>query len=300
MEKGDAKQLGALGFCAFSVPAILLLPQTGWESVLLAVAGCILVVTFGRPVTGRDCKALSVVLLLWNILLMGKLAREISLLYGTDTPLPGLLLLLLSAYCGKKGAGPVVGSVLSFFLIGIYGVLFVFAVPDMDLGRLMPERETELLNLPYGFFPLLILYMYRGGRKTGAMWAAIGGALAVGAALITEGLGAPDFYTASQSVNLFGTMERLEPFVASAVTAGGFCILTTLIRVNEGLWEGLRKEKKNYPIELFLLPSLALCILASRIPHRIWALGTTLCWGLIPILTQVIVPKEKAQKFLKK
>ena len=288
------KQIGALGLCAFSVPAILFLPQTGWEPVLLVTVGSMLVVTFGKAVKGNECKLLSVPLMLWNILIMGKLAWEISVLYGTENPLPGLLLLLLGAYSVKKKASPVVGAVLSFFLIAIYSILYVFAVPNIEWSHLMPERERSILGVSYGFLPLLLLYMYRGvGKKQRFLWTAIGSLLALGAAVVTEGVGAPDFYTAAKSVNLFGTMERLEPFVAAAVTAGGFCILSMLMNVNEILWKGVCGEKKNYPIEKIILPSMALCIIASRIPDEVWALGTTLCWGLIPILTQPIVCKKK-------
>ena len=288
------KQIGALGFCAFSVPAILFLPQTGWESVLLVMAGAILVGTLGRAVKGRALMLLSLPVLLWNVLIMGWLGRQIGPLYGTASPLPGLLLILLAAYSTSKRTSAVVGAVLSFFLIGIYGVLFLFAMPNVELSRLLPAKENDVGNLSYGFLPLLLLYMYREeGKKQRLLWITSGAILALGASLITEGMGAPDFYTASKTVNLFGTMERLEPFVAAAVTVGGFCILSLLIGVNESVWIGLWGEKKKYPSEIFILASMLLCIVATGISDRIWSLGTTICWGLIPIITQLVACKKK-------
>ncbi len=288
------KQLGALGLCAFSVPAILFLPQMGWESVLLVTVAGILVVSFGRAVAGPTGKLLSLPLLLWNTLILGKLAWEISSVYGTDNPLPGLLLLLLAAYGVKKQAHPVVGAVLAFFLMGIYGILYLFALPNIELKRLIPERETEIWSMAYGFLPLLLLYMYKEeGRKQRFLWTGIGAVLALGAAMVTEGVGAENFYTAAKSVNLFGAMERLEPFVASAVTAGGFCLLGLILIVNENIWTGMWSEKKSYPVEFMILPSIAVCLVAPRIENEIWALGTTLCWGLIPVITQFVVYKKK-------
>ncbi len=288
------RQLGALAFCGFSVPAILFLPQAGWEAVLLVTLGTVLVVTFGRPMAESPGKLLGLPLILWNVVMMGKLARETAGIFGTENPLPGLLLLLLAAYGGKKQTVPVVGAVVSFFLIGIYGILYLFAMPNIDVQNLVPEREGNIWGLSYGFLPLLLLYMYKGEEKSQRiLWTGAGALLALGAAVITEGMGARDFYTAAKSVNLFGTMERLEPFVASAVTAGGFCILGMLINVNEKLWQGIRNEKKKYPIEFLIMPSLALCIMAPEIPEKVWALGTTLCWGLLPIITQFVVQKKK-------
>lgn len=288
------KQLGALGLCAFSVPAVLFLPQAGWESVLMVTLGSLLVVTFGRPVTENTGKLLSLPLFVWNILMMGKLAWEISTIYGTENPLPGLLLLLLAAYGVKKQAVPVVGAVLGFFIIGIYGSLYLFALPNVELERLIPEREGELWGIAYGFLPMLLLYMHKEkDRRQRFLWTGAAAILALGAAVIKEGMGAGDFYTAAKSVNLFGTMERLEPFVASAVTAGGFCLLGLLMNVNETIWMRLRKESKKCPTEYLLILSMGVCIIASGIKNEAWALGTTLCWGLIPILTQLVVSKKK-------
>ena len=294
MNKTGEKQIGAWGFCAFSLPAILLLPQAGWETVLVVTLGSGMVAIFGRSVIGSVGWALSLPLILWNGVIIGKVAWEISAVYGTVNPLPGLLLLLLAAYSAKKERLPVVAAVVAFFLVGIYGILYLFAIPDIDISRLMPERETEIRTVAYGFMPLLLLYVYRAEERRGrAVWLGIGTMLAIGAAIITEGIGARDFYTAAKSVNLFGTMERLEPFVAAAATAGGFCFIGFLIKVNENLWECVRKEKKIWPQNIILLLSLAVCIVAPRIRDEVWALGTTLCWGLIPIITQFVVCKKK-------
>lgn len=292
------KQLGALGFCAFSVPAILFLPQTGWETTLLVMSGSLLVVTCGRPVSGsllgRGGKLLTLPLFLWNIGIMGKLASGLASLYGANSPLPGLLLLLLAGYGAKKKVIPVVSAVLVFFIAGIYGILYLFAIPDISVEELIPEKEGALWGTAYGFLPLLLLYLYQGKeRKSRCFWMTGALILAVGAAVITEGLKAPDFYTGAKSVNLFGAMERLEPFVAAAVTAGEFCLFGMLIRVNETLWTGWGKEEKKYPLEGILVAAGALSVLIPGENERIWALGTTLCWGLVPIMTQLVVHEKK-------
>ena len=84
-----ARRLYALGFCAFTVPAVLLLPRAGWLWAGAASAGCALFLgalivlrrkcghgvaeVAGRTVLGRACLLPA---LLWNLLALGATARQ--------------------------------------------------------------------------------------------------------------------------------------------------------------------------------------------------------------------------------
>lgn len=297
MDHVRERQLGALGLCAFSVVAVLFLPQAGWTAVGVVTVGSMLIATFGKCATTGKAnmgeRLLAVPLFVWNILIMGKLGRELSNIHEVESVLPGLLLLLLSAYGVKKGVVPVVGAVLVFFILGIFGAMYLFAIPVGDMGKLTPQRGSAE-NLVYGFLPILLLYMYKGEKRRGKVSWAIGTiALGVGAAMVTAVMGAPDFYTAAKSVNLFGTMERWEPLVAVGVTAGGFCLLSMLLGVNKEIWSGIWDQKKNFPIELMAAIAAGLILTAGKGGDRFWAMGTAVCWGIIPIITQLVVSKKK-------
>ena len=95
-------------------------------------------------------------------------------------------------------------------------------------------------------------------------------------------------------------MERLEPFVSAAVTAGGFCLFGMLITIDQIIWEDVFKQKRKCPLEWFLGISVGICIMSTKISEITWAIGTTLCWGLIPIITQFVVLLKKYQKKWKK
>ena len=296
MDRTRERQLGALGLCALSVPAVLFLPRGGWTAALMVTAVSMLMAVFGRSVGVREVskwdRLLSMPLFLWNIMIIGKLAWELSSVHGVDSPLPGLLLLLLSGYAVKKEVVSVVGAVLVFLLGGIYGIVYLCAIPVMDLGELTPQLG-ETATLAYGFLPLLLLYMYRGRKRERIPWALAGIALVLGAAIITGAMGARDFYTAAKSVNLFGTMERWEPLIGVAVTAGGFCLLSMLFSVNKNIWESVWERKKNFPSEILVCICVGLILTVGKKPGLFWALGTTVCWGLFPILTQFVVHKKK-------
>ena len=298
MDNVREKQIGALGLCAFSAPAILFLPQADWRWTTVVVGMAMLIMIFGKPVdTGNSAKKMRFVgipLFIWNIIIMSKTAWDISGIHGVSSPLPGLLLLLLAAYGVKKEVLPVVGAVLVFFIVGIYGILYLFALPDTELTKTVWQTQGGLNGISFGFLPILLLYMYKGERrKEREIWALIGLLLVLGAMLITKGMGASTFYTASMSVNVLGAMERLEPFVGVALTVGGFCLMGMLLSVNQSLWEKMKMEKRKYPIVLLTIVAGIGIWLVRKVDARIIEIGTTVCWGFVPILTQLVVTGKK-------
>ena len=296
MDKTTEKQIGALGLCAFSVIAVLFLPQTGWPGTVLVTGLSMLVAVFGKSVgigtDGRFVKIASTPIFVWNLIIIGKLGWELCSVIGVESALPAVILLLLGGYAVKKGVVPVVGAVLMFFLVAIYGSMYVFALLAGNIENLMPTvGKTE--NLAYGFLPMILLYMYIGERRERGVWALGGMALALGATLVTAAVGAEDFYSAAKSINLFGTMERWEPLVGVAVTGGGFCLLSLVLSVNKSIWENVWNRKKNFPTEILVAICIGTVFAARKVGDGFWALGTTVCWGLFPILTQFVVHKKK-------
>ena len=307
MDPVRGKQIGAWGLCAFSVPAVLYLSRCGWAPVLITLMGSGLLVTFGKsPLRGNSNmaeKVFGAVLFLWNTVILGKLGWELGRIQGANSQVPGLLLLILGAYAVKKRVIPVVGAVLLFFLLGVYGTMLLFGVPNVDPTRLIPAEVEEPGALLWGLTPILLLYLNMNGegtRKRKCQWIMGSGILALGIAAITQGMGTPDFYTAAKSINLFGAMERLEPFVASAVTAGGFCLIGMLFRVNENIWNEILDLKKDFPIKWILILAGVGVFLIPKIGNAFLQVGMSVSWGVIPILTQLVVARKKDEKISKK
>ncbi len=296
----EGKQKGALGFCAMTTVGILYLSQAKGLWVMAFVFSAFLLLRFGKTIEeegGVVFQLLSYGILLWNLLIIGRLAQGISLINGTDSPLPGLLLLLLCDYGVRRKNVLSVASVLFFVFALTMGILLLFSLPAMETENFKFPRDGGAEYLPYGLLPILLLYVYQGKenrRSTPWIWAS--GILLVGILLSTVGLGASDFYTASKSVNLFGTMERLEPFVGALTTAGGFCTMALLFSANKNLLP-IKERKQNLFFEKAqIIPVIASLLLSYKIPETYIAIGTTVCWGVIPVIQQGIVIAKKSIK----
>lgn len=287
MNHSESKQLAALGFCAFTVPCILLLPQNGWVVALFsALAAAGLSYLPKTELSKPFCMALAA----WNCLMLGYFAR--ILCFPEEKELVGLLLLLLAAYAAGKNTVARVASVLLFFLGAIYLFLMGFALPDVDWRALAPKQSVDWSVVPFALAPALLLCIKKE-RGADARFCIASVALAVLAAVVTQGLRADSYYTAAKSVNILGTMERLEPLVSSAVTAGGFCLLGLLCAVNQNLLAEHKTSAASFLggfVGFYLVPVL---------PRVVLVLGTAIFWGLLPFLPQWVVKLKKFKKIEK-
>ena len=316
----NARQFYALGFAAFTVPAILLLPRTGWLWALIAAAAGAAVLaallclrrrrnkSLARLAAGSKAgKAALIAVLLWNELMLGRIAAHLCKAYpsGSAYPLVGLLLLLLAVYAADRGSDAILrtGAIVFFFLVGFYLLIMGFSLPDLRLSWLKPELRPIWTTFPAVLAPVSVLYLCEGERGEGkpALWLIGGVLLALLAALVTAGSVSPPvaerevfpFYTAAKSVKILGAMERLEPFVSAALTAGGFCLLGTLCTTNEKILSiFLPQPKKLAALTNFLVGGACLW-LSAVVSEGIFAAGMTIFWGVFPFLTLLLGGRKK-------
>ena len=315
-----SRQLCATAFCAFAVPAVVLLPRAGWlwtAVACLAVAALVLVLHALRgekslaeaAAAATGGKAALWALWAWNLLLLGAASRLLCGLYPGGGPIIGLLLLLLAVYAAGKGAQTVlrVSAVSFFFLIGLFALLDAFALPQLHTAWLAPVTQADGTLLPWALVPLTGVWLAR--EKTKPLgWCLGGGALAVLAALVTAGSLSPcvaagldfPFYDAAKSVSVLGAMERLEPLVSAALTAGGFSLLGLLCAVNLELWRVLVPGERRWGTPLNFLAGGTSLWCSGLIPAAILAVGNTIFWGFLPFLPLLIENQKNLRKNQKK
>ena len=307
----NARQLCALGFCAFTVPAVLTLPQLGWFwAITASAAGALflLLLVFQRrrnpQAIAEQGKYVLLPVLFWNLLMLGVSAARLCDVYptGNTFPLVGLLLLLLAVYAAQKGAVLRVGAIVFFFLVLFFALILGFSLPNLHMEWLKPAFAVDWTCLPIVLVPTVALYLYEGkdsGRLS--LWLLGGVGFAGLCALVTVGslsnaVAASEnfaFYSAAKSVSVLGAMERLEPLVSAAMTAAGFCLLALLCAVNGRILERIFPKGKHAAACLNFFVGGGAMWLSGLLPGVVFAIGTTIFWGIFPLVTLLLGARKK-------
>jgi hypothetical protein len=92
-------------------------------------------------------------------------------------------------------------------------------------------------------------------------------------------------------------MQRFELLLSVAQLLGLFALLTMLVCAAERMLGAVRRKNgMGSTGGVFCLLAFGGSILAYRLPIWSWAVGAAIFWGVVPILTQVIVNIKKSEK----
>ncbi len=313
------RQLCAVTLAAASVPALLYLPRLGWVWATAAAAiSALLLGLCGRRCApggltevipaafGRAGRAVLALVLLGGSLLLGGAARALCAIYpeSRGEPLTGLLLLLAAAYAAERGEETVLrsGAILFFFLTAVEAVILGFSAVQVRAAWLAPQTgRVPFAAMTAALSPMAVLYVRGGARRTGG-WLAAGIGLCAAAALCAAGTLSPRVageeafavYTMAKSVSVFGVMERLEPVVSAALTAGGFCLLSVLCLANAKTARAIGWKRRS-GIGNFLLGCTGY-LAGTVLPEGVQALAAAICWGIVPLVTLWVASVKKLQK----
>ncbi len=240
-------------------------------------------------------KAPVIFMILWLVILMGWAARFADDAFPMvgETPVLGWVILALAAWASRKGSGAcgACAGVLSLFLLVLYGMVVLFAIPDVSLPHLAPslswEDGVQALCLGLLTGAVWLLPCKRGKGRTWPL-AVLMPVLAGGLALITAGvLSGPlaktlptPLYMLTQSISLFGVLERVESLLSAAMVMGSFCLLSAMACGIQHLGDKILPWKWNGTAGCLL--AAVLSGLKIPISSTVLAAGSLVFWILLP------------------
>lgn len=313
------RQLCAVTLAAASVPALLYLPRLGW---VWATARCgdlraaawplRAALRAGRADGGHPGgirpggKSRARARPPRRRAAAGRCSAALCAIYPESRggPLTGLLLLLAAAYAAERGEETVLrsGAILFFFLTAVEAVILGFSAVQVRAAWLAPQTgRVPFAAMTAALSPMAVLYVRGRARRTGG-WLAAGVGLCAAAALCAAGTLSPRVageeafavYTMAKSVSVFGVMERLEPVVSAALTAGGFCLLSVLCLANAKTARAIGWKKRS-GIGNFLLGCTGY-LAGTVLPEGVQAVAAAICWGMVPLVTLWVASVKKLQK----
>lgn len=283
----SGRQAGAWGFCAMSVPAVLTCAGLGWGWVLLgcAAVACYFYVSGTLTNGAVDLLALT--------------QEAFGKTFG------GALLALGGAFCLLAAAQTADRASMAFpdqtQALAAPAVIVLASLKNAEVRWMAPwggARQTVRV-IPAMLSLASLRYLPdRQGRTKGSWLGALTLLPAVLAAVtagclsprLTQQLELP-FYTVSQSLSVLDVMERLEPLVSAALLMGFFALESLLFASARAQLERVVPEIFRTPWGSWALGALTfgLHFVTGSIGENAWALGAAVCWGILPLLTQLIV-----------
>ena len=260
-------------------------------------------------VLGKPGRVLAVLTLIWMVLLMAWAANLADGAFPmvNGYPVLGWSVLALAAWGSWKGAGACArcAGVLCLFLLALYGVVIVFAVPDVQLDYLLPKGSWQDGFLTVGLFllPAAVWYVPCTRSKKKAAWqmALLLPAFAGILTAVTSGVLSPTLarsqpsplYSLAQSVSLFGVVERIEPLLSAAMTMGAFCLVSAMACACGNLWGQIRSWRWSGVVCCAAAGTLMKP--AQSIDFRVITAGNAVFMVVIPVVI-VLLGKQREKK----
>lgn len=321
-----ARQARAWMLGTLSAPAAMALAGLGWTWVLLggalaafvllamSRAGCGLPEAFTLAF-GRTGGAIAAGLeLLWLLAAAAGAAAAVCTAFETDPgpAAPAVLLLLAALACGKGSRrAAAVGSILSLILALLYSIIVLTSLRHLQPDWCKPwgSAADAGLSACVCLSPSCILFAAqpeRGSRRAGWGCAALAALAPAVLALITAGCLSPELagvsklpvYTLTKSLSVLSVMERFEPLLSVSLMLGLFLLLMGIVCAAGNLTKLIREAKQTERgTAAFSLLAFAGSLGADRIPAVLWTIGAAIFWGILPVLTLVIVGIKKIKKF---
>lgn len=294
------QQLTAWLVAAIVPAAIQLTAGASWLSVLLAAAVCLLCVCL-RWSWGTELKGKLFVFLQWALIVA--VLAAVSQLSVQSWPRGGhkavaVILLALALWAAWKGpsASARVGSVLFWFVLGLYLVLLGAGIKEIEPRWLIPQKgDVSSLSCILLLTPAAAA-IHLNKRERCKPRLLLIAALCTAAALVTAGVLSPQvasgkenaFYEMTRSLNLLGQARRFEAVLSAGMTAGWFTLMSLYLSLCARLAETFRPGWGRRGAAAAAVLAAVSALYELPIPGFLLLILTAVFWVALPLLAQVM------------
>ena len=304
------------------------LPGSGWLWVLGgSVLACVLTVclqvmqrrsglcmreAFDRAFGTGGGRVAAAAELLWLLFAASGAAAASQIAFEDDLgPFLSAIPLLLAALAGQKGrlaVGRVCGA-LALCLAGLYAIITAASLRHVQAAWCRPEGvpADAALALCLCLAPACLAFIAAKEEmpRNSIGTAAVSALLPAVPAFLTAACLSPElarqeplpFLTLTKSLSVMSVMQRFELLLSVAQLLGLFALLTMLACAAGKMAAAVRgKRIGENESGMFCLLAFGGSFFAYAVPMWVWAVGAAVFWGLVPILTQVIVNIKKSEK----
>ena len=219
--------------------------------------------------------------------------------------------LLLAALAGQKGrlAAGRICAVLALCLAGLYAVVAAASLRHVQTDWCRPQGVPADAALVFCLClgPVCMAFVTReeetpritpGAAAASALLPAVPAFLT--AACLSPELARQEalpLLTLTKSLSVLSVMQRFELLLSVAQLLGLFALLTMLACAAESMADMMKRKKDAERASgAFCLLAFGGSFFAYRLPIWLWAVGAAIFWGIVPVLTQVIVNIKKTEK----
>lgn len=244
----------------------------------------------------------------WGFLLLevGKTANFIAGCWPKgNAMLFGLVLITLAGMAARQGAAAVGGAVhgLGWMIAGVMAIILVTVAVEGSEHQKVGSWISSFPVLSSAMLPLCALFL-PGATLSGSkrLWSGIFlGTIFVlycASGCASGGVGGIPLLYAIKGLELFGIFRRFEALASCLLTVGLFLILTLFFCSASEIAE---KIDPNRWLSIIFYPgSVFIFFFAPSIPDAVVLYGSTIFWGILPVLTLLVVPPETREKSLEK
>lgn len=305
-DKAYLRQQAAWLLTATVGPILSVTGRSGWLGVLPVAVLCPLLC----GISGKN-KAiprwLCVVELLWLIVFLSGIAPISGGCWesaGKHTAIPTILLLLAAfASCRGEEKAARIGATLLWLVMPILGIVILVGTADIHSNWIQTKPELADGTLISLLLVPALSIMLPGNSASGKRVPWVLGLVAVAGSLLLEATmgrivaaGAENaFYEFSKGINLFGAAERFESLVACVLTLSWFALFCMILSTAHHLMAQIMPGIGNWAVWCVAAASAILLYIMPN--DGVWlAAGSLIFWVVLPVGTQVLVPRKKDVK----